>query len=133
MYRRRTIRGKASLTHSHPRHNLSPPRNAVVPAVDVAVHGIDGKRSARGTLPRLASLAVSACWALVRMLVVGEDSVDVGVGGGGETHKDRRGHDERAGSVLYVAQQLAVYVGFKSGHNSNFQQRTRKILSLSRN
>ena len=46
------------------------------------------------------------------MLVVGEDSDDVEVGGGGETRKGRRGHDERAGRLLYVAQKLADYVGF---------------------
>jgi hypothetical protein len=46
------------------------------------------------------------------MLVVGEDSDDVEVGGGGEIRKGRRGHDERAGHVLYVAQKLADYVGF---------------------
>ena len=62
MHRRRIIRGGVSLTHSHPPHKLSPRRNAAVAArvVDVAVRGIDEKKSARGMLPRLGSLGVSA-------------------------------------------------------------------------
>ena len=129
--RRRTIRGGASLTHSHPRHKLSPRRNAGVRVADVAVRGIDGKRSARGTSPRLVSQAVSACWALVHMLAVGEDSVDVEVGGEGETHRGR-GHDERQGHVV-CCPKVGGLCWVQSGDNSTFRQRTTKILPLSRN
>lgn len=80
-YRGRTTPAKASLIRSRLRHKRSLRRSA---AADVAAHAIDGKKNVRGTLPRLVSLVVLACWVLVRTSVAGGDTDGVEVVGGGE-------------------------------------------------
>jgi hypothetical protein len=56
----RTTLAEASLTRSHPRHKRNLPRSAVLGVADAAAHAIDGKKNARGTLPRLVNQVVSA-------------------------------------------------------------------------
>lgn len=55
----RTTLAKASSTRSHPRHKRNRPRSAVLGVADAAAHAIDGKKNARGTLPRLVNQVVS--------------------------------------------------------------------------
>jgi len=56
----RTTLAEASLTRSHPRHKRNLPCSAVLAVADAAAHAIDGKKNARGTLPRLVSQVVLA-------------------------------------------------------------------------
>src|SRR3984885_1119864 len=59
----RTTLAKASSTRFHPRHKPNLRLSAVLGVADAVAHAIDGKKNARGTLPRLVSQVVSACWA----------------------------------------------------------------------
>src|SRR6267142_6242241 len=58
------------------------------------------------------------------MSAVGEGSEGVEVGGGGEIHKGRRGHDEWVRRASYVAQKLedACCMLSSPGHNSTIRQ-----------
>jgi hypothetical protein len=60
MKRGRTTLAKASSTRFHPRHKRNLRLSAVLGVADAAAHAIDGKKNARGTLPRSVSQVVSA-------------------------------------------------------------------------
>src|SRR6266850_149217 len=59
-YRWPTTRGKASLTHSHPRHKHTARHHAAERVADAGGRAIDVKRNAKGMWPHLVSLAGSA-------------------------------------------------------------------------